>query len=370
MTTSDHALRIRAVQANLASMGGAGVVVTPGEDLYYLCGYRALPLERLTALVIPTQGTPTLLVPALERQEAEHSPAQDAGCSVVTWSETDDPFARVGDAIGSPRQLSGTLYVDDHMWASRVFELARVHSALAPARGLISDLRAVKSPEELAALRRAGAAIDWVHEQIPTFLRPGRTEREVGSDIARAIIDSGHASVDFVIVGSGPNGASPHHSVSERRIDPGDPIVIDIGGTMPDGYRSDCTRNYVIGTPPPEYLESYAVLASAQLAARMHARPGVTAESIDHAARSVLSTAGLGPEFVHRTGHGIGLETHEEPYIVEGSSRTLVPGNAFSIEPGFYRQGLFGARIEDIVLCTGEGIESVNNTERSLVRIT
>lgn len=365
MTSSDHALRIRHVQERLSAAGAAGVVVTPGEDLFYLSGYRALPLERLTALVIPADGTSTLVVPELERQEAEHSPALEA-CSLMTWSETDDPFALVTSALTG----AGTVFVDDHMWASRVFELARRHTSIAPAGSLISDLRAIKSLGEFASLRAAGAAIDWVHEQIPQFIRPGRTEREVGTDIARAILESGHVSVDFVIVGSGPNGASPHHSVSDRVIAVGDPIVIDIGGTMPDGYRSDCTRNYVLGTPPAAYLEGFAILEAAQRAARMHAGPGVTAESIDSAARDVLSAAGLGAEFVHRTGHGIGLETHEEPYIVQGSERVVVAGNAFSIEPGFYRRGAFGARIEDIVLCTEDGIESVNNTPRSLMSIS
>lgn len=360
----DFRARMQRVQSSLVDKDYAGLVVTPGEDLYYLCGYRALPLERLTALVIPAFGGPTLLVPHLERQEAEHSSAAAAGCHIATWGETEDPF----DMAAALLRSEGRVAVDDHMWATRVHAFnARVKAGVVPAHEILTDMRALKSEDEFDALRRAGAAIDEVHRQIPTLLAPGRTEREIAADISRAILDSGHERVDFVIVGSGPNGASPHHSFSDRVISAGDPIVIDIGGTMPDGYRSDCTRNYVLGSPPSLYLESYAVLMEAQATARRVARAGVTAGSVDQAAREVLARAGLGEQFIHRTGHGIGLETHEEPYILEGSSRVLESGNAFSIEPGFYREGSFGARIEDIVLCTSNGIESVNNTSRDLV---
>jgi Xaa-Pro aminopeptidase len=199
------------------------------------------------------------------------------------------------------------------------------------------------------------------------WLRPGRTEREVGRDIAEAILAAGHAQVDFVIVASGPNGASPHHELSDRVIQVGEPVVVDIGGTMPSGYCSDCTRMYSCGAPPNEYLDYYKVLLAAQTAARDHARPGVTCESVDTAAREVLVAANLGEQFIHRTGHGIGMETHEEPYIVSGNKTLLVPGHAFSIEPGFYFAGKFGARIEDIVTCTETGISCANNTTRELV---
>jgi len=361
---SDFGVRINRVQSALSMAGLAGLVVTPSEDLFYLCGYRALPLERLTALVVPRLGEPVLVVPYLEKSEAENSPARAAGCEIRTWGETDDPFDVVASFLAPDRPVA----VDDHMWATRVHALnAKLGGGMEPAHELLTQMRAVKSDDEFDALRRAGAAIDEVHRRIPEFLAEGRTERDVAHDISRAIVESGHERVDFVIVGSGPNGASPHHSVSDRVIGRGDPIVIDIGGTMPDGYRSDCTRNYVVGQPPALYLEAFSVLQVAQEAARRAARAGVTAESVDDAARNVLADAGLGEQFIHRTGHGIGLETHEEPYIVQGSSRILEAGNAFSIEPGFYRDGAFGARIEDIVLCTNTGIESVNNTTRDLV---
>ena len=199
------------------------------------------------------------------------------------------------------------------------------------------------------------------------MLRPGRTEREVGQDIAELIIAEGHSTVDFVIVASGPNGASPHHDVSDRVIEVGDPVVVDIGGTMPSGYCSDSTRTYAVGDPGQEYLSSYAVLQQAQAAAVAHARPGVTCESVDAAARDLLTEAGLGEAFVHRTGHGIGMSTHEEPYIVAGNTLPLAAGMAFSVEPGFYIPGSYGARIEDIVVATDDGVVACNTTSHDLV---
>ncbi|MCU0265300.1 MAG: M24 family metallopeptidase, partial [Actinomycetia bacterium] len=199
------------------------------------------------------------------------------------------------------------------------------------------------------------------------WLRPGRTEAAVGADVADAILAAGHVRVDFVIVASGPNGASPHHEVSDRVIRPGDPVVVDIGGTMPSGYCSDETRTYAVGEPTADFLASYAVLQRAQEAACRRARPGVSAESVDAAAREVIAAAGYGELFIHRTGHGIGLETHEEPYIVAGNTELLEPGMAFSVEPGIYLPGRHGARIEDIVVCTADGSERLNHRPRELV---
>ena len=230
------------------------------------------------------------------------------------------------------------------------------------ASAALRGMRMRKSAAEVAALREAGAAIDRVHAQVPGWLAPGRTEREVGADIAEAIVAEGHARTEFVIVASGPNAASPHHELSERVLRPGDAVVVDIGGTMPSGYCSDCTRTYAIGEPPAEFAAYYAVLKDAQEAACAAVKPGVSAESIDAAAREPITAAGFGGSFFHRTGHGIGLETHEDPYIVAGNAEPLQPGMAFSVEPGIYT-GPHGARIEDIVVCTDEGGERVNTRQ-------
>lgn len=340
----------------------AAIVVTPGADLRYLTGYAALPLERLTCLVIRAGDDPVLVVPALERAAAE---ASGTDVPIRTWQETEDPFVLLAEMVGPV----SAILVDDQMWATRVFALQEAFpSARLDAAGpLLSELRMIKDDAEIAALREAGRAIDSVHEKMGTWLRPGRTERDVGADIANAIIAAGHDTADFVIVGSGPNGASPHHDVSERVIRPGDPVVVDIGGTMPSGYCSDSTRTYIAGGPAPDGFETmYDVLFAAQQAQREHAAPGVTAESVDRIGRVGIADAGYGDHFIHRTGHGIGQDTHEEPYIIEGNRRALEPGMAFSIEPGIYLEGQYGARIEDIVVVGDDGIETLNNTDRTL----
>jgi len=256
----------------------------------------------------------------------------------------------------------------DRMWALMVL---RLRAALPGARQELAslalrELRARKSPAEVAALLAAGEAIDRVHARVPGWLRPGRTEQEVAVQIGDAIIEEGHAQVDFAIVASGPNAASPHHAPAGRVLEAGDAVVVDIGGTMPSGYCSDCTRTYVIGAPPAGFADYYAVLQAAQQAAFDAVRPGVPAEAIDAAAREPIDGAGYGAYFMHRTGHGIGLETHEDPYIVSGNAEALRAGHAFSIEPGIY-PGPHGARIEDIVVCTDDGARRLNNQTRDLV---
>jgi Xaa-Pro aminopeptidase len=290
-----------------------------------------------------------------------------AGVPIRGWAETDDPYA----LVASLTQGAAVVGLADSMAAAAVLRLRDAmpdaHQQLAGP--VLRELRMIKSEKEIVHLRRAGRAIDSVHEQVPDFLRPGRTEREVGDDIAEAIMAAGHATVDFVIVASGPNGASPHHEVSDRRLNVGDPVVIDIGGTMPSGYCSDSTRTYAIGHAPDDFLAYYAVLQAAQRAAVESVRPGVTAESVDSVARGIITAAGHGKRFIHRTGHGIGLETHEEPYIVQGNDEPLRAGMAFSVEPGIYLPDQHGARIEDIVVVTDDGVESLNNTSHDLAVI-
>lgn len=358
--------RWRRAQQEAAARGIDAVVLTPGANLRYLTGYDAKALERLTALVLPSSGDPVLIVPELERPAAA---AAGVDLEILAWAETDDQYA----VLASQLPGAGRIAVDDQMWAVRVLALqsALPDADVLAAGELLNALRSRKDDDEIAALRDAGQAIDSVHSRMAEWLRPGRTEREVGADIARAIVDAGHVSVDFVIVASGPNGASPHHEVSDRVIAPGDPVVVDIGGTMPSGYCSDSTRTYVAGgSAPTEFVAAYDVLQSAQRAQRAFARAGVEAQSLDAVGRVMLADAGLGDHFIHRTGHGIGMETHEEPYIVAGNATLLEPGHAFSIEPGFYLPRRYGARIEDIVVVTGDGgVEVLNNTTRDLVTL-
>lgn len=362
---TDLADRLARARTAVRGAGIDALLVTPGPDLRYLVGYDAIPLERLTCLVVPAEGDPVIVVPGLEKPAALASPVGDLGLEVLTWGETDDPYALVASLVPH-RARTG---LDNHMWAEKVLRLrdAMPGSEQVLAGSVLRELRMRKSPEEVEALRRAGATIDRVHARVPEWLRAGRTEREVGRDIAEAIVAEGHVRVDFTIVASGPNGASPHHELSDRVIQPGDPVVVDIGGTMPDGYCSDETRTYSVGEPPAAFAAYYSVLLEAQVAACEHARPGVTCESVDAAARDVIAAAGYGEYFVHRTGHGIGLETHEDPYIVSGNTEVLEPGMAFSVEPGIYLPGRHGARIEDIVVCGETSGERVNLRPRELV---
>lgn len=360
----DYNDRLRKVQSALREANHDVLFVTPGADLRYLIGYDALPLERLTCLAIRSSGEVDLIVPELERPAALASGVAELGIGLHAWTETQNPYEVFAKKIGSvTRPLVANL-----MWAEKAFNLRDAFGAEPHLAGqLLARLRAVKTQDEIEALHEAGAAIDAVHAQVPSFLRVGRTEREVGRDIADAIIQAGHATVDFVIVGSGPNGASPHHELSDRVINSGEPIVIDIGGSMPSGYCSDSTRMYSIGSPDSSYLEKYAILKAAQQAQLDAAGPGMTPQALDEVGRAILRDAGLADFFIHRTGHGIGLETHEDPYIVEGNISPLVPGNAFSIEPGFYIPDTYGARIEDIVTCTPDGISNTNHSSRDFV---
>jgi Xaa-Pro aminopeptidase len=361
------ASRLGLVRDSARAAGLDAVLLTPGPDLRYVTGYDAKQLERLTCLAVPAHGDPALFVPRLELPAAQASPAGSLGVEMIAWEETADPFRLVAGRLGNVAAVG----LSDRMWALFVLKIrdALPAARLALASAALRPLRIRKTTAEVAALREAGAAIDRVHARVPGWLRPGLTERAVGSVIAEAILAEGHAVADFVIVASGPNAASPHHDVSDRVLAVGDAVVVDIGGTMPSGYCSDSTRTYAIGEPPAEFTAYYKVLHDAQEAACAAVRPGVTAESVDAAARGPIAAAGYGEAFFHRTGHGIGLETHEDPYIVAGNDEVLEPGMAFSVEPGIY-PGPHGARIEDIVVCTADGCERLNNTPRELVVVT
>ncbi|MEI6404407.1 MAG: Xaa-Pro peptidase family protein [Actinomycetes bacterium] len=363
---STYSERISRVASALAQTETDTIFVTPSADLKYLTGYSALPLERLTCLAISATGKTWMIVPTLERPSAEAHNVEMYGIELLDWNETENPYTKLASAVGAVAKP----LVNNLMWVEKAWHLQAAFGVnVELANHVLSDIRAVKTVDEVAALHEAGRAIDSVHSQMGQWLRPGRTEREVGRDIADAILQSGHTTVDFVIVASGPNGASPHHEVSDRIINADEPVVVDIGGTMPSGYCSDSTRTYVCGQAPKQYRAYYDALQEAQRAAVEYARPGVSCESVDTVARNILKDHGLGDYFIHRTGHGIGMETHEEPYIVSGNRQILVSGHAFSIEPGFYIPGKYGARIEDIVTCNDTGVDNANNTPRDLVSL-
>ena len=362
-----YARRMAAAARAAADAGLAGLVITPGYDLRYLIGSRAQTFERLTALVLSSTGDPTIVVPRLELASLKESAVPELGVAVRDWVDGEDPYRLVAEALGDgPLAVA----VTDSMPALHLLPLADVLGVVPVlATDVLRTLRMLKDPAEVDALRKAGAAIDRVHARVPEFLAPGRTEADVAADIAEAIVAEGHSEVAFIIVGSGPHGADPHHECSDRELQAGDIVVVDIGGPYDPGYNSDSTRTYSLGEPDPEVARRYAVLQRAQRVAVDAVRPGVTAEQVDAAARDVLAAEGLAEAFVHRTGHGIGLSVHEEPYIVAGNSLPLQEGMAFSVEPGIYFPGQWGARIEDIVIVTADGALSVNNQPHDLVVI-
>jgi Xaa-Pro aminopeptidase len=358
--------RLRRLREQAAARDVAACVVTPGSDLRYLVGVGGSSFERLTALVVPSDDAlPMRFVsPALEFAGLGHIPFDELGVEVRTWVDGEDAAGLAVEGLPG-----GRLAVSDMTPALHTLALGGRHGGeLTLAGPVVRELRMRKDAAELAELRRAGEAIDRVHARVHEWLRPGRTEADVAADIAAAIVEEGHAVAEFVIVGSGPNGASPHHSVSDRVIERGDVVVVDIGGPVPSGYNSDSTRTYAVGEPAEaDVVRSYDALQAAQQAAVDVVRPGVTCEQVDEAARAVLNDAGLGERFIHRTGHGIGLDVHEEPYIVAGNDLALEAGMTFSVEPGVYLAGRWGARIEDIVAVTDDGVESFNVRPHDLV---
>jgi Xaa-Pro aminopeptidase len=365
---SVHLDRLRRAAVEAAERGIDALLVTPSLDFAYLLGYRAPALERLTCLVIPAEGDPRLVLPRLEEPLARHRLGElTEVVELLPWEETDDPTRLVRAAIDvAARRVA----VQDQMWARFVLRLQAVldPTELVAAGHTLAALRRVKSAEEIDRLRSAARAADGVMAAITGERLSGRSEAEVSRRIRDLLIDAGHETADFAIVGSGPNSASPHHEAGERRIEPGDAVVIDMGGTLA-GYCSDTTRTAFVGDPPAEFAELYGVLQAAQGAACEAVRPGVPAAELDAVARDLIADAGYGDYFIHRTGHGIGMETHEEPYIVASNAEPLVAGNAFSIEPGIYLTGRWGARIEDIVVCTESGGERLNTTSTELYRV-
>ncbi len=366
---SRYAERLARAGAATETAGLAATLIGVGSDLRYLTGYAAMPLERLTVLVLRPGEAPVIVVPRLERGAAEEG--LRTAVEIRTWEETDDPYALAASGIAR----SGRVAISDSMLAMHLLGIQRALGSDARyevASTILRDLRMRKDPEEIALLREAAHAADRVVGQIAGGRLVGRTEADVAREVRQRLIDEGHDEAMFAIVASGPNSASPHHEASERVIRAGEPIVLDIGGTL-GGYGSDITRTiWVTGGdatngPSEPFRHLFNVLHTAQSAATAAVRPGVPCESIDASARTIIDAEGYGEAFFHRTGHGIGLDGHENPYLVAGNQRPLAAGMAFSVEPGIYLSGEFGARIEDIVVCGDDGPIVLNEAPRELL---
>lgn len=364
-TTKDYLARIERVRTEMVRRDVDVVLLSVGHDLPYLTGYHAMPLERLTMLVVGRSGVSTMVVPRLEVPRVVPQPGV---FSVVAWNETDDPIALVAQHVVGAKVVA----VGDQMWARFLVELLPHVPGVRFVRAVevVGGLRMEKDDAEISALRAAGAAADRVAAQLHGGQIPlvGRTEAQVSADISSRLIAEGHDVVNFAIVAAGENAASPHHHPGSRVIGANEIVLCDFGGTM-NGYCSDITRCVVTGEVRSDVAEAYEVLHAAQAAGVAAGRVGAACEDVDAAARSVITDAGYGEYFVHRTGHGIGMEAHEEPYMVSGNRREIRPGHAFSVEPGIYIPGKWGMRLEDIVVATNDGPQSMNLADHRLVSV-
>jgi Xaa-Pro aminopeptidase len=357
-----HLDRLARAAEETASRDLDALVVSPSRDLAYLTGYDPMPLPRPTLLVLRPNRDPVMLVPELERALAAASTVGEH-LELVPWRDGSDPYQAAASLLTGAARIA----VADRLWAIHLLGLQRELpvAAFSPASPLMVRLRAVKDEHELGALRRAGHAADETFRQILTVPFQGRSEEDVAHDLAELLVGNGHDRADFTIVASGPNAASPHHEPGGRTILQRDAVVMDFGGEL-GGYFSDTTRTVVVADPPEGFEHAYAAVQEAQAAAVGAVRPGREAQEIDRAARTIITTAGYGERFIHRTGHGIGLDLHEPPYMVEGDRTVLEPGMTFSVEPGVYLEGRFGIRIEDIVAVTADGVERLNRSMREL----
>ncbi|HEU4842074.1 MAG TPA: Xaa-Pro peptidase family protein [Ilumatobacteraceae bacterium] len=363
--TSIYLDRVDRVRTAMADQGVDVLLVSVGHDLPYLSGYEAMPLERLTMLVVPRDGEATMVIPRLEAPRVVEQPGV---FTMHPWDETEDPTAIVAKLAAG----ASVAAVGDQMWARFLVQLLPQlpGTEFRRAVDIVGPLRMVKDAAEVAALRAAGAAADRVADQLHggQIALVGRTEAQVSADISARLLAEGHDKVNFAIVAAGANAASPHHHAGDRVIQAGEIVLCDFGGTM-DGYCSDTTRCVFTGEVPAEIADAYAVLHEAQAASVASAVVGTPCEDVDRAARDIIAAAGFGEQFVHRTGHGIGMEEHEDPYIVSGNRRPLEPGHAFSVEPGIYVAGRWGMRLEDIVVATAAGPDALNASDHRLVSV-
>ncbi|MFH9173800.1 aminopeptidase P family protein [Streptomyces albogriseolus] len=365
-TADDYKARMDRAARQAADAGLAGLLVAPGPDLVWLTGYAPPAVtERLTLLVLAAGREPVLVVPTLEAPDAEKATGAPA-LALRDWTDGKDPYALTAALLDA----RGRFGVSDNAWALHLLGLQKTlpGTSYVSLTEALPMLRAVKDAAELERLAAAGAAADAAFEEIRNVRFSGRRESEVAADLAALLRRFGHSQVDFTIVASGPNGANPHHEAGDRRIERGDMVVLDFGG-LKDGYGSDTSRTVHVGEPTEEERRVHDLVREAQEAGFRAVRPGAACQDVDRAARAVIADAGYGEYFIHRTGHGIGVTTHEPPYMIEGEEQPLVPGMCFSVEPGVYLPGRFGVRIEDIVTVTEDGGRRLNDTERGMVTV-
>ncbi len=340
------------------------LLVAPSADLRYLIGYGTRPSERPALLAVMPAAPPLMLLPALEAPRLANLDIVE----VVPYGETEDPIARLAESLlGLP--VASRVAISDQSWAGVLLRLQQHFPAatFTPASTLVRNLRMRKDAIEIALLTDAGAKADRAFGEFVQLRFSGRTERELARELQRLLDSQGLETAEWgPSVASGPNSSSPHHITGNREIHEGDAVILDFGGQI-DTYQADMTRTVHVGTPDHEFVQVYNIVRRAQQAGVEAARIGSIAESVDRATRAIIDEAGYGDYFIHRTGHGVGLDVHEEPYMVQGNALPLDPGMVFSVEPGIYLPGKFGVRVEDIVMTTEDEPVRLNNATRDLV---
>lgn len=353
--------RIARLQGAMKAAGVDFVVLGPFANLFYLCGSALPDTARFNCVVIPQAAHPTYVVPKIQAALVPR------GFDAILWEEDETPFDAVAGVIANV----GRVAVDPRMRSAFLIGLQRVLPGVSfeDAAPITSGLRTVKDHEDLEILAQAGRKFDAIWSEFFADGRLiGRSELDVRRQISQLILAHGFESVAWCDVGSGPNGASPLHHGSERIIQPGDPVVIDFAGVY-QGFFMDTCRTPIAGTPAPEFLEIYHLVNQAYEAAEAAARPGLKAHELDAVARNLIEAGGYGKNFLHRLGHGLGLDPHEAPFIVSGNDQILEPGMVFSNEPGIYIPGRWGVRIENILALTESGVRRFGNTTRAVVQM-
>jgi Xaa-Pro aminopeptidase len=362
--------RITRLQDAMRARGLDAVAVACGANLFYLAGLDFHTKLRLTLALFPAEGQPALVLPQMEAARA--GAAARLPLRLYPWGDAEGPAGAIAQAASDLGLEGGRIGVEHTVM--RVFELRALEEAapgcrVEDATPVLAGMRMVKDTEELAAMRQAVRVIEEALRAALAQAKAGITERELADLWERGIRAAGCGASFATTVASGPNGANPHHASGDRRLQVGDLVVLD-GGAVYDGYASDITRTVAVGQVSDEARRVYELVLRANEAGRAAAaQPGATGESIDAAARGVIEAGGYGQQFIHRTGHGLGIDVHEPPFIVAGSREPLPAGATFTVEPGVYLQGRLGVRIEDDIVLTSDGAESLTTFPRELTVI-
>lgn len=366
MASFDYKSRAQKAQQRMQEQGIDALLIGPGSNMFYLTGIHAMASERLYMMILPREGTPRIVLPELEKLGAsEHATYFD----LVSWTDSEGYTTALGKSLD---KAAKKIAVDNYLYSQYLIDVQQELSSASFVKGseVMRSLRVHKSAEEIAIMKQAAANADKTLAELKQLKWTGRREADLMIDAQRLLTANGQEKMEFCIVGSGANGAKPHHHTGDKIIEPGDVIVFDFGGPYL-GYHSDMTRTLLVdgGTPDPDYILVHETVNAARQAAHDAVKIGATCESVDAAARKVITDAGFGEYFVHRTGHGIGVDLHEDPYIREGNPELLEEGMAFSIEPGIYLPGRFGVRIEDIAIVTKNGSENLNLSPHGVERV-